>query len=738
MMFMKNNKLEKEFNPNMKKTTNIKKSSKRGIFLSVIILFSISLILTPLNGYAEEMDVKSVGLDKTTIITLTNDGSKEVKTFRIWLSQDTNFQSFKTENGWIGEKTPQGVIIFTSSESIKKNESVKFGIKTDKPNPIINWKGLDERNAIIDTGVTLTTKIQKVDENPIIESKNSINSNGEIFADSTFRIIPDKPNSGSTIRVTGDSFEASEIFDFYINTNKIGSFETDESGFFITTMKIPNEQKNERVDFKVKNKQGQEKVFSVRLGEGINRITEDVTTKLTLTGIGNTMHQGDTLDISGQGVPNTSITIKILNPNQITTNTRITQVDSTGKWELNEPINIPLDAIFGKYSITISDGKNQLLKNWEIQTNKKILIESSKKIFDAGDLIKFNGTGVPNVQMELILENQLGDEIASEIIEVDDSGFINFEYQTTENDDIEGTWTLIVNQGDDTEYIHVGYDQIPNIPVIVNFDKENYQTTESAIITLVGEPSDNVKIIIINPTGGIQGEDIPLTLQENGKAKYSLDLSGYSSGIYSAVIQKGNSQNSEQFSVGLQTGSGPIEAKTTQTEYSRGDRLLILGNANANSLMATTLFDPSGKEIKKVSTPTNNDGIFSENRIKIPKDAQVGLWKILITSGQNMTPIEINITSKMDQKMSVSVTENVERGEIIEITVFTSDNNTIRMKIMDANNEIIEESLTCTVTKEMKCQTFWIVPKETIPGTYTISVTNNIHEDSTIFVVNSN
>ena len=99
----------------MKKITNMKKFSKGGIFLSAIILFSASLILTPLNGYAEEMDVKSVGLDKTTIITLTNDGSKDVKTFRIWLSQDTNFQSFKTERGWVGEKTPQGVIIFTSS-----------------------------------------------------------------------------------------------------------------------------------------------------------------------------------------------------------------------------------------------------------------------------------------------------------------------------------------------------------------------------------------------------------------------------------------------------------------------------------------------------------------------------------------------------------------------------------------------------------------------------------------------
>jgi len=77
MTFIKNNKLEKEFNPHMKKIINIKKSSERGMFLSVIILFSISLILTPLNGYAEEIDVKSVGLDKTSIITLTNDGSKK-------------------------------------------------------------------------------------------------------------------------------------------------------------------------------------------------------------------------------------------------------------------------------------------------------------------------------------------------------------------------------------------------------------------------------------------------------------------------------------------------------------------------------------------------------------------------------------------------------------------------------------------------------------------------------------
>ena len=70
------------------------KSSKRGIVLAGVILFSISLMLIPSNGYAEEINVKSVGVDKTAIITLTNDASKDVKTFRIWLSQNASFESF--------------------------------------------------------------------------------------------------------------------------------------------------------------------------------------------------------------------------------------------------------------------------------------------------------------------------------------------------------------------------------------------------------------------------------------------------------------------------------------------------------------------------------------------------------------------------------------------------------------------------------------------------------------------
>jgi len=230
------------------KTNKIKKYEKeitnREIHISIIILFSISLILIPSEVYADEIDVVSIGLDETAIITATNNSDNEVKTVRVWLGEEFNFKSFKTEKGWTGEKNQQGVIIFTSSETLKPNELVKFGLKTDKINPIINWKALDQENKIIDTGVIKLSKLSDVSQNSNIELNENYNNSGKsIFLESTFRVIPDKPNTGSTIRITGEQFAESQKFDFYIETEKIGNLITDGSGNFITTMQIPNIEK---------------------------------------------------------------------------------------------------------------------------------------------------------------------------------------------------------------------------------------------------------------------------------------------------------------------------------------------------------------------------------------------------------------------------------------------------------------------------------------------------------------
>ena len=711
------------------------KSSERGIFLAIVIIFSISLILIPSNAYAEEINVKSLGVDKTAIITLTNDASKDVKTFRIWLSQDASFESFKTEEGWIGEKTPQGVIIFTSSEPIKENESVKFGIKTDKSNPVINWKGLDQINSVIDTGVTITTKIQPVSQNSEINMNQNIPNSGEILSDSTFKIIPDKPNSGSTIRVTGDQFGALQVFDFYINEEKIGIFETDKNGFFVTTMQIPDVKTNERVDFKIKDKKGEEKIVSLRLGNVENRIPESENMKLTIDGIENTVFRGEILELYGTAIPGSAVTIKITDPQGIITNTRTAEVDNAGNWKLSNPINVAFDAPFGKYSISISDGKNQSLKNWNIKTNKVILINPTKQMFEAGELIKFEGKVLPNIPIELILENHLGDQLSSDIVEIDNTGIVQFEYQTVENEDKEGTWTLIITQGKNKEFSYVGYDEVPIIPTNLTFDKSNYKSAENAKISFIGKPMDKLKMIIITPSGGIQGQEIQIQLKSDGRAEYELSLSGYTSGIYTAVIQKGNSQNNETFSVGLVMGSGTIDAKITQSEYETGERILLLGKTNPNSLLTATLIDPNGKEIKMLDIASNNVGMFTEERLRVPSNGELGTWQIKVSSGSNSDVIEFNVFSQITEGMTVSVTEKIKSSEILKIEITASHKTSITIEIWDPSGNKIDNTLSCNTTKEFICETFWTVPQEIVPGTYTIKVNDAISSDQATFEV---
>ncbi|MDC0883769.1 hypothetical protein PL987_01610, partial [Nitrosopumilus sp.] len=112
-------KYEKEITKGRTDMGNMNKLSHRETSISAIVLFSIFLILIPSQVYADEINVVSIGIDETAIITVTNNSDEEIETFRVWLGEEFNFKSFKTEKGWTGEKNQQGVIIFTSSETLK-------------------------------------------------------------------------------------------------------------------------------------------------------------------------------------------------------------------------------------------------------------------------------------------------------------------------------------------------------------------------------------------------------------------------------------------------------------------------------------------------------------------------------------------------------------------------------------------------------------------------------------------
>ncbi|NWJ56178.1 biofilm-associated protein [Marine Group I thaumarchaeote] len=712
------------------------KSSTRGIFLSITLLFSLLLIVIPSNANAQEINVKSFAFEETTIIEFTNNSDEEINTFRIWLGSDFNFKSFKTEKGWLGEKTPLGVIIFTSSETIKPSESVKFGVKTDKAKPGVNWKALDKVDNVMDTGKVLSGELPKVIQNTELKQDQILENIGPSFStESIFRIVPEKPNVGSTIRVTGDEFAASQEFDFYIGSKKIGSFETDENGHFMTTMKIPEEQKADRVDFIIKDKDGKEKKISLRIGETENRIPESDNIKLIIKGLPEVLYRGDFLEIFGTGTPGNTITAEIATFDGEIINSRTVEIDAKGNWELEEPIIIALDSPLGKYSVTISDGRKTILKHWAIESDKVIVIVPTNLKFDQGEIMKFNGTALPNMPIEIILEDPLGKEIFSDIIHTDDSGFVEFEFQT-ELSARKGTYTIIATQEKEKEFIFVGVGQLPSIPVNLALDKLNYKAGEIAIISIIGKGSDVVSLLILDPSDRPKGVAVTIILEPDGRGTYSLNLDGYSSGAYTAIISKGGTQNIEIFAIGLQTGSGQIEINTTRIppNYLPGDPILILGNTSPSVILTIILIDPDGNEVKVKETFSDKNGKISDSSFRIPSYAVSGMWTINAKSGSNFDIVEIEVLATLQEGIQVSV-KDIETlgvvGKIITIKVIGAQ-QTVEIEIIAEDGEIIE-TLSFQASSQGEINQPWIIPKEMEPGIYTVRVVDAFDSAETTF-----
>jgi hypothetical protein len=699
----------------------------RGIFLSIAVLFSIVLIVFPSSAHGEEIIVNSIALEETSVLELTNDSNENVNTVRIWLGSDFSFKSFKTEKGWVGEKNTQGMIIFTSSEPIKPGESVKFGVKTDKPNPGINWQALDSKNTEMSIGKSIPKGLPPVTENS--------NDTGEsISTESIFRIIPEKPNVGSTIRVTGEKFGSSQELYFYIDAKKIGTFVTDQNGHFMTTMKIPDDQKADRVDLIVKDKDGKEKKISLRIEDEKSRMVQVENIPLTVKGIPDVIHRGDFLEIFGTGNPNSGIKIEIIGPDGQSVRTRTAQSDNKGDWAL-EPLLVPLDSPFGKYTGIISNGRDSETTSWAIASDKTIIIIPINLKFEPGETMKFNGTALPNKPIEIILEDPFGKEISSDIIQVGDSGIVEFEFPTTQNT-TEGTYTLIATQEKKKEFIYVGLGILPVTPVNIEFDKLNYKATDTAIITLSGKASEVISLLIVDPGSKAKGNTISITLQPDGRGTYSLDLKGYSSGVYTAVVSKGSSQSSEVFTVGLAIGSGQIVINTTKLNYEPGDPILVLGETGPNVLLTLTMLDPDGKEIKVKETFSDKTGKITESAFRIPSDAEPGIWIINAKSGSNFDNTELKVVTSMLEGMAVVVEkgQNIPGiGDTMVIKVFGAKQN-VNIKIIAEDGKVIG-TLDGVITKDGEIAQLWGIPPNTEPGLYTIKVTNPTDSAETTFEI---
>ncbi len=702
--------------------------SSMGVFLSLILIFSVPVLI---EAYGEEklVTAKSIGFEETTIIEFHNslENTNEIDTIRMWLGSDIDFKSFKTERGWTGQKTPQGVIVFTASTPVQPGEIVKFGVKTDKPNPGINWKALYDTDKQIEIGKTL------VSESTSIEPKITAQKGLGILDDSSFRLVPEKPNVGSNMRVTGENFGSNQILDFYIGGDKIETFETDVNGYFMFTSSVPSNIKAERVDFKIKDSQGNEKSISLRIGEGQDRMASAENIPLTISATPPIVYRGDLVNVSGTGLPGSTVTATISDETGNVLSTIAVDVGLDGNWEYQTLI--PIDEPFGKHTAEITDGNTNLIRSWTVASSKVIEIIPVSLKYEAGETIVFNGTAKPSQELEVILEDPQGNEFFSQILNVDATGNISLEIETIPSSP-EGTYVLFASQGDDTDIVLVGLGELPEEKLVAKPDKLNYSAGDILFLDIQGPPSATISLLIVDPSDKDKFSDTVI-LGPDGQANYELDLKGYSSGVYTAVITRGNAQTSDVFSVGLLTGSGEINVRTTKDTYLPGESILVLGDSAANILLTAELLDNNGEIVKTKETFTNKDGVFSVSSFRIPTDAEPGVWTIHVRSGQNFDDAKITVVGDIDEGMVILIDSILPSpgGDIVTIKGYgAAISQQVIITIFDeGDNKITELSIFSTGTGEFS--TIWLVTNDIPPGTYTVKAVDALDDAETIVIL---
>jgi len=677
------------------------------------IIFSNGFDLDNVFAANVQVSSKSFSFENTTIIQFTNEGTEKLKSFRIWLT-DISFKSFKSENGWTAQKLPQ-IIIFTAVEPIKPGEIVKFGIKTDKPKPDINWKAIDIEGNQIDTGKTLADTAQSLS----VDKEETIEQMPGILSESTFRIIPENPKVGSTIRVTGDDFAQKTTLELYLFDDRLKSFETDEDGHFMLTMKIPQKQKAERVNFIIKDNLGNDKIINVQIDEKKEKITLSTKISLTVSEIPDQFNADETFMISGETHPDRIIIAKIKNSQGKLLSSETEHVDSEGQWSFSYHI-LP-DATLSDYSLEITDGKDTIIKSWSVVLAKDIQISPTKLKFKVGEPLKFNGTANPDETIDIILEDPKQNIVLVQSIIVKRSGIVEIEYPTQPSS-LEGTYVLFVFQDKQLEIAIAGLGEFPRNKLAAKMDKLNYNIGDVATIGITGQSSENLELLIIDQSEKNWFSET-LHLGIDGKINYELNMTEFPPGIYTTVISLASYQTTEPFTVGLPTGTIQIDLEFAKKVYSPGQSILVIGKSAPNIIINLFLIDPDGILVQKKESFTNQRGEILMKDLNIPHDATFGKWIIRAESGSQFANIEFPVDPSEEIELWVRATEifSTTIGKYVTLEGFGLDEQIIKITIIDPEGNNISETQVRS-TKDGQFSLFWTVPEDAVSGTYTVVV----------------
>ena len=699
------------------------------VFFSLLLVSSIVIVSTFEKGFAEEIIATGTGFEDSAILELKNARGNivEIDTVRIWLSGENEFKTFKTEQGWMGKNTPQGVIIFSSQNNLSPGETVKFGIKTSLENPVINWKALDANGNLINSASTRILSSTVEQNKPELNQPKII----AIKDESIFRFIPEKPTSNSFFRVIGEGFVPNQDLDFYIGDKLEKSIRTDVDGKILFTAKTPEKTNDERTEFLLMDSGGNEKSVSIRVPQIENREIADEI-KLAFGNTPKEVKRGETITLNGMATPNTTLTITCKHPNGDILNVDTIQVGFDGKWNYDNLFSPELE--LGQISIEITDGKNQALRNIEVISAKIINIKSLETMYNPGDTVQFEGVGIPNENMSIILEDSIGTEVFSRNISVGELGSVSFDIDIPRGS-VEGTYVLLSFQGNEEGVTTFGIGQEPDPILILRPSNLNFASGENPQITIQGPTNSQIGIIVIDSADREKFSDT-INLGPDGKEVYIIKNEDMGTGAFSINAKRGESSGSAVFTIGLTTGSGAISIQTTRDAYDPGEQILILGNTGSvNVLLEIKILDPLGNVIKKVDTFSDKFGVFKMDNFRIPSDAESGIWKIMAKSGGNFKDAEFTVGQTLEG-INVALSDDTFRTN--QLITISGDGGhmsaTVTIKILDVDEAEVDR-LNITATGKGAFSTLWQIPADLEPGEYKITVDDGRNNAEVYFTI---
>ena len=686
------------------------------VVLSVLVVFSISEV-----SAEEKISVSAKSFDNTIIIEFENEekNTSNIKTVKIWLSADNSFKSFKSDLGWGGGEYSDGqLLVFTASNPLKPGESVKFGVITDKKASGINWKVLDENDILLGSNTVSSQEISE--SSAVVEERiddGTVPSGEKLYGTKMF--VPEKIRIDSNTRLIGNGFGPEQTLKLYLNDDLLKSVKTDLNGNFITTITIDATVMAGTNEFIIMDESGNTQITNINIDAAKNRFKKTVS-DFEITNITTEVKLDETLTISGKAEPKSSIIMTLSNADGDKEKIRVVSVDVNGEWIFEEIVS--RDSSLGTKSLLMKNQQNYVQRDILVKSDKSIIISLPATRYNPGDVITLSGTGLPNKDVTIIIKDAEDKIIHYEILNGKNSGNISFEY-TTEKLAPTGTYTLIANQEGETDVNLFGIGQYPTSQIVVLMDKKSYISSSTVQMNIIGPPSTGLMLVVIDPSDNNKFSDTIIT-NSQGKIKYLLDVNNYASGVYQIVVTKGNVQDSTQFSIGLQTSSGPITLNTSKQVYVPGDRIILLGQTGNESLITITLFDPSGNIFGKSEVFSSFDGNFSSEELGLPTNAELGTWKITAHSKLNSATHEITVseTSQLILSLLIEKTEfNV--GETMMIKgVGPTTSSHIDIEIIGGGETIVTLGTPITGTGEFSVP--WIIPGNLTVGAYIINIDN--------------